>query len=63
MFEEISDKELPVKYLEDRLDDIKDSYADISKLKGLGYNPTYSIHKGIEKYFNYEITKEKVLHD
>lgn len=52
LFEGILNKELPVKYLDARLGDIKDSYAEISKLKGLGYNPTYSIHKGIEKYSN-----------
>lgn len=57
VYEEISKKKLPVKHLDSRLGDIKKSYADISSLKRLGFKPSYDIYKGIEKYFNYEITK------
>ena len=36
-----------------RQGDIKYSYADISKLAGLGYKPVYNIETGLEKYWEY----------
>ncbi|MBM7710547.1 NAD-dependent epimerase/dehydratase family protein [Enterococcus xiangfangensis] len=41
---------LPVKYEAERDGDIKDSVADISRLKKLGYKPEFSIKEGIKKY-------------
>ena len=46
---------LPVEYKEARAGDIKDSLADISKLRTIGYEPKYSIQSGLDKYVNYEL--------
>ena len=46
---------LPVEYKEARAGDIKDSLADISKLRAIGYEPKYSIQSGLDKYVNYEL--------
>lgn len=55
IFEDISCKELFVQYLNPRTGDINKSYADISKLKKIGFNPNYNVQEGIKKYFEYEI--------
>ncbi|MGH2217880.1 epimerase, partial [Enterococcus faecalis] len=49
---------LPVEYKEARAGDIKDSLADISKLRTIGYEPKYSIQSGLDKYVNYELKAE-----
>jgi len=41
---------LPVKHEAEREGDIKDSVADISRLKGLGYIPNFSVQEGMKKY-------------
>lgn len=46
---------LPVAYKEARAGDIKDSLADISKLRAIGYEPKYSIQSGLDKYVKYEL--------
>ncbi|MBD9866627.1 epimerase, partial [Enterococcus faecalis] len=42
-------------YKEARAGDIKDSLADISKLRAIGYEPKYSIQSGLDKYVKYEL--------
>lgn len=51
VFEEVADVKLPINYRQARDGDIKDSYADISKLASLGYKPKYTINEGIKEYF------------
>lgn len=41
---------LPVKYEAERSGDIKDSYADVSKLMSIGYKPNNTVAEGLEKY-------------
>lgn len=45
---------LPISYGALRDGDIKDSVADISRLKSLGFKPNFSIHEGIKKYLESE---------
>ncbi|WP_178196848.1 GDP-mannose 4,6-dehydratase [Ligilactobacillus sp. Marseille-Q7487] len=49
-FEKAMDKKLNVEYKEARTGDIKDSVADISNLKTLGYSPKYSLLDGLTEY-------------
>lgn len=54
---EISGKDIPVKYGEPRLGDVKDSLADISKIKkGLGYAPTHNISKGLKETYEWFVS-------
>lgn len=48
--DEALDLHLPVDKKESRSGDIKDSLADISKIKALGYTPHYTIEKGLKAY-------------
>ncbi|WP_348920667.1 NAD-dependent epimerase/dehydratase family protein [Enterococcus rotai] len=48
-------KELSVAYQVERSGDIAHSLADITKLKSIGYEPSYDINSGIEKYVAYEL--------
>lgn len=57
-FERAVGKKLEVQYLPARPGDIKDSYADISKLASLGFKPEYSIKRGLLKYINEEESKK-----
>ena len=41
---------LALKHETERDGDIKDSVADISRLKGLGYKPNFSVQEGMRKY-------------
>lgn len=41
---------LPIAYQPERDGDIKESVSDISRLKGLGYEPNFSIQEGMDKY-------------
>ena len=45
---------LPISYEASRDGDIKDSIADISRLKSLGFKPNFSIHEGMKKYLESE---------
>jgi len=51
-YEKITGMKLPIEYFPAREGDIKNSYADISKLVNLGYKPKYDIQSGIREYFN-----------
>lgn len=53
-FEKAMGKKLQVKYRPARAGDIKDSYADISKLKTLDFAPEYSIEQGLLSYVKEE---------
>lgn len=45
---------LPISYEASRDGDIKNSVADISRLKSLGFKPSFSIHEGMKKYLESE---------
>ncbi|MGF2941901.1 NAD-dependent epimerase/dehydratase family protein [Enterococcus xiangfangensis] len=47
---DVLEVKLPIKYESERDGDIKDSVADISRLKKLGYKLEFSIEEGIKKY-------------
>lgn len=49
-FEKAMGKKLIVSYEDARSGDIKHSYADITKLRSLGFKPRYSIEQGISEY-------------
>lgn len=53
----ILNQNLPVNYSQTRDGDIKDSYADISKIKNLGYKPMYSLDEGLKKYLSSVLKK------
>lgn len=55
-FEEAMGKKLQVEYQAARQGDIKDSYADISKISSLGFKPEFSIYQGLKKYVLTELT-------
>ncbi|MBW5473398.1 NAD-dependent epimerase/dehydratase family protein [Enterococcus gallinarum] len=44
-----------IQFEESRKGDIKDSVADISKLKKIGFSPNYSLDEGIAKYLSTEL--------
>lgn len=48
-------KELSVAYQVERSGDIAHSLADITKLKSIGYESSFDINSGIEKYVAYEL--------
>ncbi|MDT2597579.1 NAD-dependent epimerase/dehydratase family protein [Enterococcus dongliensis] len=45
---------LPIAYQSERDGDIKESVSDISRLKGLGYEPNFNIQEGMDKYLTSE---------
>ncbi|MDT2702003.1 NAD-dependent epimerase/dehydratase family protein [Enterococcus dongliensis] len=45
---------LPIAYQPERDGDIKESVSDISRLKGLGYEPNFNIQEGMDKYLTSE---------
>ena len=49
-FEKATGKKLDIVYAEKRKGDIKDSFADVTKLRELGYMPKYDIESGLKKY-------------
>ena len=55
-FEEAMGKKLQIEYQAARQGDIKDSYADISKISSLGFKPEFSIYQGLKEYVLSEIT-------
>ena len=54
VIDEALDIKLPVKYEAERDGDIKDSVADISRLKSLGFKPNFSVQAGMRKYLESE---------
>ncbi|WP_185540522.1 hypothetical protein [Listeria booriae] len=50
-------KKLPLIYQHERAGDIHKSYADISKIKAIGYRATNTLKMGLAKYHQYEMTK------
>ena len=50
VMEQLTGKKLMCEYLPARVGDIQASYADISKLTALGYQPEFSIQQGLERY-------------
>ncbi|WP_367365114.1 GDP-mannose 4,6-dehydratase [Pediococcus parvulus] len=52
IFEKISGKKITLAYKNERKGDIRDSYADVSKIKQLGFSPRYSITYGLKKYWD-----------
>ncbi|MBC2264483.1 NAD-dependent epimerase/dehydratase family protein [Listeria booriae] len=55
MYEEIVGKKLPLKYKNARAGDIHQSYADISKIKTIGYKATNTLKMGLSKYNQHEM--------
>lgn len=53
IFNSIFDIELPVKFEKSRQGDIPKSYADISKIRSLGFTPKYSVRDGLIQYIKY----------
>jgi len=53
-FEKAMGKKLEIEYLPARVGDIKESYADITKLTALGYEPEFSIEQGLSEYVRIE---------
>lgn len=53
-FEKAMGKKLEIEYLPARVGDIRKSYADITKLKSLGYEPEFSIEQGLREYVKIE---------
>lgn len=45
---------LPINYKKERIGDIKNSVADITRLKTISYRPRNKIQDGIKKYLIYE---------
>lgn len=54
IFEQHFNYSIPYAYDEERVGDIKHSYADISPIQSLGFNPQYSVEKGIQSYLEYQ---------
>lgn len=52
-YEHAAGKNLQIEHLPVRTGDIKYSYADITKLRNLGFQPHYDIESGIAKYWHY----------
>ena len=53
LIENVSDllnETISIKYLPERIGDIKESYSDISQLSKIGYKANYNIHEGLKKY-------------
>lgn len=53
IYNNITGIKLKINYEESRLGDIKDSLADIEKLKALGYRPVVDITTGLNKYWKF----------
>jgi len=53
---EISGKNIPVIHRDPRQGDVRDSLADISKIKkGIGYNPSHTLAKGLKETYEWFI--------
>ena len=51
VYEQIIDRELQIIHKAERVGDIKHSYADITQLRSLGYQPHYDITTGLKLYW------------
>lgn len=49
-FEKLTSYSIPIEYEIEREGDIKNSFADITKLKSLDYTPLFSIETGLKEY-------------
>lgn len=54
-YEDISKRKLEITYKESRNGDIAKSKADISKLKSIGFKPSWTLHEGLKKYWQYNL--------
>lgn len=54
IYEKVAGKKLKIDKKPARNGDIDKSVADISKIKSIGYNPDWSLEKGLEAYWKYE---------
>ena len=52
--QKIMNKKLKVKFGPYRNGDIKESLSDITKLKNIGYSPSFDLTTGMKKYLEYE---------
>ncbi|MDM8303805.1 NAD-dependent epimerase/dehydratase family protein [Limosilactobacillus vaginalis] len=52
-YEDISGIKLNINYKENRNGDITKSKADITKLKGIGFEPSWPLRSGLKKYWDY----------
>ncbi|MBO1210292.1 NAD-dependent epimerase/dehydratase family protein [Staphylococcus simiae] len=52
IIESLYGKTINYDFKEERIGDIKHSYANIDELKGLGFKPKYNIQKALENYYN-----------
>lgn len=52
-YEDISGVKLNINYKENRNGDISKSKADITKLRKIGFEPLWSLHDGLKKYWDY----------
>ncbi|BAL62334.1 GDP-mannose 4,6-dehydratase [Melissococcus plutonius] len=59
IFDNLLSVKLPIKFESSRIGDIKDSYADITKIKNLNYQPQFCLYEGIKKYVTYELQREE----
>lgn len=55
-YEDISGKRLKIEFKETRSGDITKSKADISKLKGIGFKPKWTLREGLKQYWAYNLT-------
>lgn len=53
IFESVYEYSVEKKYESERVGDIRHSFSDITELKDMGFNPKYSIKKGLEEYIQY----------
>lgn len=51
-YESAVDRKVKVVKKEARLGDVQDSLADITKLRGLGYEPKVNVTAGLAKYWD-----------
>lgn len=52
-YEEVAQANLDLQFDTARLGDIQDSKADISKLKGIGFVPRWSLADGLQQYWKF----------
>lgn len=57
VYQEFLKIDLPIQYQDVRSGDIQASYANIDKLKSLGYSPKYTVLSGIQAYLKATIQK------
>ncbi|MDR0300035.1 MAG: NAD-dependent epimerase/dehydratase family protein [Streptococcaceae bacterium] len=54
---QITKREIPIIYTEERMGDIRMSLSDITKLETLGYVSEYDLESGLREYLEYELKK------